>query len=175
MHRGFSAPVSSPGAREEESLNYEAGVRAALGFADIDVTAFRTDYDNLLGICTLSSSVTCEVGDAFNGDVSAGDPIPYIPEHELFVSVGIERSRFGVFLNASYTDEVCVRASCGPFETTDSALVLDSTAHLRVSEELTLYAQVENLTGEDAIVGRQPYGARPNKERTAGVGVRMTF
>jgi Fe(3+) dicitrate transport protein len=223
VHKGFSAPGSSPGAREEESTNYEAGLRATLGRADVDVTAFRTDYDNLLGVCTVSSSVNCEVGDAFNGDaatidglelsfrrelarsagyslpfmltythmssafdsdiadteffgdVSAGDPIPYIPENELFVSIGVERGRFSTFLNASYVDEVCVRASCGPFEKTEDAVFLDAAAHFRVSDDLTLYAQVENLAGEDAIMGRQPYGARPNKDRMAGLGVRLTF
>ena len=34
---------------------------------------------------------------------------------------------------------------------------------------------VENITDEADIVARQPKGARPNKARTATLGVRYTF
>ncbi len=223
VHKGFSAPGSSPGAREEESTNYELGLRFAHGRTIGDITAFRTDYDNLLGVCTISSGVDCDVGDAFNGDaatidglevslshdfssssayslpfvlsytymdgrfdsdiadtdffgdVSVGDPIPYVPDHELFVSGGIERGPVAAYLSGSYVDEVCSTAGCGEFQSTDSALFIDLAVHYSLSDRTVLFAQVENLTEEDAIVGRQPYGARPNKARMLSVGARFDW
>lgn len=223
VHKGFSTPGSSPGTREEESINFELGLRFALGNTTGDVTLFRTDYDNLLGVCTASSGVDCEIGDAFNGDaatidglelalthdfssstayalpftlsytymdarfdsdiadtdffgdVSAGDPIPYIPEHELFVSAGIERGPIGAYLSGSYIDAVCSLASCGSFLRTDDAFFVDLTVHYAVSDRTAVFALVENMTGEDAIVGRQPYGARPNKDRMLSLGVRIDW
>ncbi|MBT4162731.1 MAG: TonB-dependent receptor, partial [Gammaproteobacteria bacterium] len=111
----------------------------------------------------------------FFGAVDKGDPIPYIPEHQLNVSLGVEKDRWSSYVNLSYVDEVCVKASCGAFEKTDAALVLDVTAHYAFSDNLSFYGKVENLTGEEDIMGRQPYGARPNKDRTAIFGLRLNF
>lgn len=82
---------------------------------------------------------------------------------------------WGVNLSANYVDEVCVRASCGAFEKTDNTLTLDLSANYQLSEAIKLYGRIENLTDEEDILGRQPYGARPNKARTATVGLRMRF
>ena len=78
-------------------------------------------------------------------------------------------------MNVNYVDEVCVRASCGQFERTDSSLTVDFSAHYALSDNLDLYGKVENVTGEEDIMGRQPYGARPNKDTTASLGVRLAF
>ena len=111
----------------------------------------------------------------FFGDVSAGDPIPYIPKNQLQFSAGLESARWGIQANANYIDEVCVRASCGIFERTDATFTIDLTANFQVNEMLNLYTRIENITSEKDIMGRHPYGARPNKDRTASLGLRMNF
>ena len=55
------------------------------------------------------------------------------------------------------------------------AAVFDLSASYRLSERITFYGRVDNLTSEEAIVGRQPYGARPNRDQSFGVGVRLTL
>lgn len=110
---------------------------------------------------------------AFFGDVSEGDPIPYIPEHQWQARIGLAQNRWSVDLSANYIDEVCVRASCGAFERTDDALILDLAGRYALSERLDLFARVENLADDEDIMGRQPYGARPNRSRTAAVGVSL--
>jgi len=222
-HKGFSAPSNAPGVNEEESTNYEFGVRFDRESTFLDVGLFLTDYDNLVGTCTASSGVNCEVGDAFNGDaatvegievsfehllgsfdslqiplrlalthingefdsdiadtdffgaVSAGDPLPYIPETQGLISIGMESLNWGANLSANYVDEACVRASCGSFERTDSSTLFDAAFYYQVNESLRLTATVENLTDELNIVGRTPYGARPNKTRTAIVGIQVAL
>ena len=111
----------------------------------------------------------------FFGDVSKGDPIPYLPESQYQVSLGLQSGNWAAYLNGSYIDEVCVRASCGAFEKTDDSFTLDISTNYRLSDALTVFGRVENLTGEEDIMGRQPYGARPNKDTTASVGVRFNF
>ena len=111
----------------------------------------------------------------FFGDVSKGDPIPYIPEQQLRVSAGIEQSRWAAYISANYVDEVCVRASCADFERTDAALTVDIAANFRYNDRISLFGRMENVTGEEDILGRHPYGARPNKDRTAIAGVRIGF
>ena len=109
----------------------------------------------------------------FFGDVTAGDPLPYIPEHQLRATFGFERGRGGAYLNANYVDETCVRASCQTFEQTDSFLVFDLAAHWQATQQMNVYARIDNLTDESAIVARQPYGARPYRDRTITAGVRF--
>ena len=219
-HKGFSAPSNSPGVKEEKADNYEIGVRYAGSHLRGEVIAFYSDYENLLGECTASSSAGCEIGDAFNGDaatvegveaqfmadvpvsetislplslsytyidtefdtsfnseffgsVKEGDPIPYIPEHQLRMSAGLEGSGWAVNLSAKYVDEVCVRASCDDFEKTDSSFTLDLAGNYRLNEKISLIVRVENVTDQEDIVGRHPYGARPNKPRTGIIGLRV--
>ena len=223
VHKGFTAPSNAPGVNEEESTNYEFGIRVARSDWQLDAAIFLTDYDNLLGICTTSSGSDCEIGDAFNGDaasirglemtlskefemagglrfpfsfaytyldgsfdsdiadtgffgdVSNGDPLPYIPEQQFQLSAGAEFGKAGAYLNYNYVDEVCVRASCGVFEKTDDQHVVDLVLRYAYSNGLGFYVRVDNLTDDDAILGRQPYGARPGRDRSAVVGLRADF
>jgi Fe(3+) dicitrate transport protein len=124
----------------------------------------------------IDSEFDSDIADTdFFGSVSAGDPIPYIPEHQFNISVGFEMNRWRSYLNVNYVDKVCVRASCSAFETTDSSLTVDLSSRFEVSNLIDVYAKIENLTGEEDIMGRQPYGARPNKDRTATLGIRFSF
>ncbi|MFT5572334.1 MAG: Fe(3+) dicitrate transport protein [Cryomorphaceae bacterium] len=111
----------------------------------------------------------------FFGDVQAGDPIPYIPESQFQLSLGLESGLWQVNANASYVDEVCTRASCGEFEKTDSSLTVDLAGQYHYTESVKFFGRVENVSDEQDILGRQPYGARPNKGRTASLGVELTF
>lgn len=111
----------------------------------------------------------------FFGDVSAGDPIPYIPDNQLRFSLGLENSSWGAYFNANYVDGTCVRASCAAFERTDDNFTLDFSANYQFNENINFFGRVENLTDAEDILGRQPYGARPNKDRTATFGARYTF
>ena len=111
----------------------------------------------------------------FFGDVGKGDPIPYIPERQFNLSLGWLKDKWSAYINASYTDEVCTRASCGTFEKTDDSLTLDLAAHYALNDSIDIYGKVENVTGEEDIMGRQPYGARPNKDRTIALGVKVQF
>lgn len=111
----------------------------------------------------------------FFGDVSAGDPIPYIPENQLQFSLGLDAGVWALNANVNYVDEVCTRAACAQFEQTDDSLTLDLAAQYQVKNNLKLFARLENATDEQDILGRQPYGARPNKGRTGSVGLELDF
>ena len=124
----------------------------------------------------IDSQFDTDIADtAFFGDVSAGDSIPYIPENQGQISLGLEGNNWSAYVNAVYVDEVCVKASCAAFEKTDGSTVVDISGNYQVSDALKLFARIENLTDEQDIVSRQPYGARPNKTRTFSVGAQYSF
>ncbi len=109
------------------------------------------------------------------GDVRKGDAVPYVPDNQAFLSLGLEKGDWSAYVSASYSDSVCTLASCGPFETTESSTVFDLGFHYRISPSLEVYSVLENLTAQLDIVSRQPYGARPSKDRTWAVGARLEF
>ncbi len=109
----------------------------------------------------------------FFGAVGKGDPIPYVPDHQFHAMLSFLRGPLEAHAGLHYVDAVCVRAACGAFEKTDSSVTVDLAASWALSDRIDLFARVENLTESRAILGRQPYGARPNKGRTAALGVRI--
>jgi Fe(3+) dicitrate transport protein len=124
----------------------------------------------------IDGSFDTDIADtAFFGDVSAGDPIPYIPKHQLYAMIGFVQPQWAVHLSANFVDETCVRAACGVFEMTDSSFTVDIAGRWSVNDNLGLFARVENLADSSDIVGLHPYGARPNKSRTALVGLDLSF
>ena len=222
-YNGFGSPTTSDGVEEEDAINIEFGGRYQKDDLLLELIAFTSDYENLVGECTASSSTgNCDIGDQFNGgeatvkgfefqlanitqltdslelpmsltythtdaefdstfdseffgDVSKGDPIPYIPKSQYAFSVGIESNTFQVNAVLNYVDAVCVKASCGDFEETNESTLLDVVGNYQVSDDFAVYLRMENITDEADIIARQPKGARPNKARTATLGVRYTF
>jgi Fe(3+) dicitrate transport protein len=124
----------------------------------------------------INSEFDTDIADtAFFGDVSAGDSIPYIPENQGQISIGLEANNWSAYINGVYVDQVCVRASCAEFEKTDGSFTVDISGNYQVSSDLKLFARIENLTDEQDIVSRQPYGARPNKTQTFSIGAQYSF
>ncbi len=124
----------------------------------------------------LESEFDTDIADTgFFGDVSAGDPLPYLPETQLRLAIGMVSGDWSAYLSGNYIGDVCVRASCGPFESTEDTLTVDASLHYQLNAQLNLFGRIENLTGEESILGRHPYGARPNKDMTTTVGLRFGF
>ena len=112
---------------------------------------------------------------SFFGNVSAGDPLPYIPEHQWQALTGLESGRWALHLSANYVAEVCVRSSCTAFERTEESLTVDLAAQLTMAQGTRLFGRIENVTDRAWMVSRHPYGARPNKSRTISIGINLDF
>jgi Fe(3+) dicitrate transport protein len=151
-----------------------AGLEALLSADLSSNSAYRVPLT--LSYTRIDGEFDTSIGDTdFFGTVNAGDPLPYLPENQLRIAVGIEAGRWTSYLSANYVDDVCVRASCGAFESTDDSLTLDASASYQFNAALDVFLRAENLSDTHDIMGRQPYGARPNKERTLSAGLRVNF
>ena len=108
------------------------------------------------------------------GDVEVGDELPYIPEHQLRASTGVETDRWRVNLAANYLGQLRTRAGQGAFdpaESIDSRLVWDAMASWRFSDRLSAYLKIDNLFDETYIAARRPAGVRPGLPRTGYLGL----
>lgn len=241
IHKGF-APPSTPSsstveAEEEESINYEAGVRANYLGVKTELIGFFNDYENLLGEETLSSGDGSGSGDQFNGgevdvyglelsvsydlapagrvllnapkladyklpvsfgytytkaefqnsfsssfdewgDVTSGDELPYIPNHQLYVSAGIEADKWQAHIAGKYIDEMRTTAGSGDIpsgEGTDEHFVVDIAGDYEVYKNTRLYLTVDNVFDEEYVAATRPAGARPGKPRTFLAGLKVSF
>jgi Fe(3+) dicitrate transport protein len=108
------------------------------------------------------------------GDVQSGDELPYIPEHQLRASTGLEAERWRVSLAANYLGELRTKAGQGAFdpaESIDSRIVWDAVASWRFSDRLSAYLKVDNLFDETYVAARRPAGVRPGLPRTGYLGL----
>jgi Fe(3+) dicitrate transport protein len=98
VHRGFAppGPGANDGTKPEDSVNYEAGVRARNRNTELSVIGYYNDYENLLGRDTLSS------GGSGSGDLyNAGGVQAYGLEASAKYTVW--RGSIGIPLRAAYT------------------------------------------------------------------------
>ncbi len=112
------------------------------------------------------------------GDVEVGDELPYIPEHQLRATAGVEAEAFGVSLAGNYIGRMRTVAGQGPFDperTIDSHVVWDLVGRYRFTEQLSAYFKVDNLFDETYVAARRPAGLRPGLGRTAWLGVSLTL
>jgi len=110
------------------------------------------------------------------GTVEEGDELPYLPERQLFASVGFERGRWATRLEANHVAEMRTEAGQGPLPAgsgTDAFTVWSASAEFTATSWSTVFAGVENLTDETYVVARQPAGARPGLPRTVMAGIRL--
>ena len=67
IYRGYNPPAPGSMANEEQSTNFETGIRYRSGSASVDVIYFYNDYDNLVGTVTASTGGGGQIGDQFDG------------------------------------------------------------------------------------------------------------
>ncbi len=118
--------------------------------------------------------------DPIYGTVRKGDAIPYIPLHQLNVTLAAEHRRGGINGAITWVAPMRERAGSESIQTaldngaaTDEQVLLDLGGWIGVARWLRVYANLRNALGGEYIVGRRPYGARVNAPRWLQVGVKM--
>lgn len=151
----------------------------------LELTLSTNLYQSDLFTVPLSLSYTytdAEITDAEESGNEDGDLLRYVPENVFSAQLGLElASDWNTYLSANYIDEMCHNSTCDRsdvddrFLRTDELLVFDLASHYSVNESTNIYLKVDNLFDAEEIVARSPDGARPNKPRTATVGVKFAF
>lgn len=111
---------------------------------------------------------------------SDGDALAAVPKNTLSLRIGLETAmNWDSYAVIKYVDESCVSIGCNRdgdrFNRTEDLLVTDLISRYAFNDDAVLFVKVENLFDEQSIISRQPDGARPNKPRTASVGVQYQF
>ncbi|MDH3587823.1 MAG: TonB-dependent receptor [Gammaproteobacteria bacterium] len=155
------------------------GIESLLGYQFSDVAGSALSLPLRL---TYTWTATAEFDNSFDsgfgpwGEVSSGDELPYVPEHQLQLAADLVGQNWKTGFNLSFVDETRTVAGQGAIpdsESTDEHWVLDLAGSYRLNNSLELFARVDNLLDNDYIVARRPAGLRPGKPRTAVLGFRF--
>ena len=112
------------------------------------------------------------------GTVTAGDELPYIPQHQFFVSAGVVAPEWEMHLSGKYVDEMRTQAGSGAIpvgEGTDAHFVMDVAGEYEIMNGARLFTTVDNLFNKEYVAARRPAGARPGKPFTALAGMKFEF
>jgi Fe(3+) dicitrate transport protein len=112
------------------------------------------------------------------GSIQAGDELPYLPENQVGINIGLVSQNLQLALQYKYIAKMLEAAGKSTElegEVTDSISQFDLSAWYQVANNARVYAKLDNLTDEINIVSRRPFGARPNKPRQFMIGVKYTF
>ncbi len=112
------------------------------------------------------------------GNVSAGDELPYIPEHQFFISAGVVAPKWEVHVAGKYVDEMRTQAGTGSIpndEGTDAHFVVDVAGEYEIIDNTRLFFTADNIFDTEYVAARRPAGARPGKPLTALAGIKFKF
>jgi Fe(3+) dicitrate transport protein len=93
------------------------------------------------------------------GEVVKGDELPYIPEHQLSATAGLEAQKWRVNVAANYIGQLRTTAGQGSFEPAESIashVVWDLMAAWQFTPQLSTYVKIDNLLDETYIAARRP-------------------
>jgi len=119
-----------------------------------------------------------ESADPIYGDVKRGDKLPYIPRHQGSLTLGVESDWAGLAVAGYYVGRMREEASSGSLDkvmATEAQKYADLSAFVKPHRTLSIYANWRNVTGEQFIGGRRPFGARPNPPRWLQIGAKLVF
>jgi Fe(3+) dicitrate transport protein len=112
------------------------------------------------------------------GNVTEGDELPLVPEHQLTLNAGLEFECWQFYLTVNYVDEARSVAGTGPIpadERVDSRTLLDLSGEFDVGRGASIFASVTNLADEAYNVAFRPAGARPGAPRSWLAGMKLRF
>jgi len=93
------------------------------------------------------------------GEVSNGDRIPYIPQHQLNSNIGIKTNKFEINFNGNYNGEFSTIAN-GSIKI-PSYFIFDVSFKFKARHGITYTSKIINLFDKNYAVSRAPAGLRP--------------
>lgn len=104
IHKGFAPPTpSSSDPKEEESTNYELGMRFNKNGLKSELVGFFNDYSNLLGKCTASSGNNCTEGDQINAGEVEVKGFEVSSSYDIAKHFNITKYKLPITANYTYT------------------------------------------------------------------------
>ncbi len=177
----FSAASACGDALDEE---FNSGAASVFGVEFAAKHTFETDGAVNVPVSLTYTYTSAEFDTSFDSDfpmwgsVVEGDPLPYLPDHQVSFDIGLTGDRWDVFASSRYTGAMHEASGDGVLLSgveTKSLLVTDLSVSYLINTHSQVYLKVDNVFDEQQIVSRRPYGARGNKPRQFMIGYQFRY
>lgn len=134
---------------------------------------------------TLQEDLATDSGNVytdFQGGDETGNNIPYIPEWKISAGVGLDYSKWGTHLDATWTSEMY--GTGGNYDApisssregkVDAAVLVDLSAWYQINDQWRVIGGVYNILDEVGVVSRLPEGPRTGRGRNLYAGFEVLF
>ena len=115
-----------------------------------------------------------------DGGAVAGLQLKSIPKNIASLRMGLEhRSGWNNYAVVKYIDKTCTENGCNnsgdAFDETEALTTVDLISRYQLTMGPEVFVKVINVFDNQKIIARNPFGARPNIERTIWAGVLYDF
>jgi Fe(3+) dicitrate transport protein len=112
------------------------------------------------------------------GEVTKGDEMPYIPEHQFNTLISLEHPSYELNLSGRFNGAFRTKAGIGNIpanELVPSSFVIDLSAKYHLNDHLSINGRIINLLDETYAVSRVPAGLRPGHPFGASIGFLLRY
>ena len=165
----------------ELQLGYDFGAANGAGYS-LPVT-----FGITLTEAEFGSGASSADGESIFSGAQSGNAVPYIPEVQFHVGVGLEVGKYRIALDGTYVGDTNASGAngSGPYNragafdsrygVVPSYFIADLTVQYQISDTTKVFATARNLFDEEYVVGRLPQGARPGMPQSFLVGIEAQF
>ena len=165
----------------ELQLGYDFGAANGAGYS-LPVT-----FGITLTEAEFGSAASSADGESIFSGAQSGNAVPYIPEVQFHVGVGLEVGKYRIALDGTYVGDTSASGvnDSGPYNRigafdsrygeVPSYFTADLTVQYQISDTTKVFATARNLFDAEYVVGRLPQGIRPGMPQSFLVGIEAQF
>jgi len=112
------------------------------------------------------------------GQVQEGYSLPYTPRHQFSINLALEHSKFLFDISARYNGDMLAEAglfSDSNISKTDAYMTTDISLNYMLTQQISAFANVNNVTNEVYVASLRPAGLRPGLPRSYNFGLKANF
>lgn len=109
------------------------------------------------------------------GQIEVGDPLPYVPEYQYNLIVGLQRGRWSQEVAVIYQGRMYDQSLQTDRREIDPYGILDWRGSYKLSKSTTIFAKADNILGKEYVSSLKPFGYRPGKPQAFALGFTYEF
>jgi Fe(3+) dicitrate transport protein len=175
---GTSCPDGSLGSQFDGGDAHVYGVETVAGTRSPGFWGVHVDVEISYTLTLSEFQTDFDSTNPLWGDVQAGDALPYVPVHQGAFVFGIDGGRWNLATTTTFTGEQRDVAGSGDVADVDripARTIVDLAAHWWFTDANKAYLKIDNLTDQQYIASKRPFGARPGKPLQVFVGYEHRF